>query len=103
LDRFFAARFRQDELRTTIDLHGQAVSDAVTLCEEVIELCRALVARKEGALASHYLCIITGAGHHSAGNLPRVRPAVEKLLLARGISYRAANAGSFVARILKTS
>jgi hypothetical protein len=35
LGSFFAGQFRQDQLRTTIDLHGQTVASALQVCKQV--------------------------------------------------------------------
>lgn len=58
LARFFSQQFSQSELRTTIDLHGQTVPEALQYFEETLDLCRAVRASRQDApahLRHHYL------------------------------------------------
>ncbi|KAF9219707.1 hypothetical protein BS17DRAFT_821355 [Gyrodon lividus] len=59
--------------RSTIDLHGTCVSEAVALVKEILE--------SEGCSAAHPLRIITGRGTHSANGVGVLKPAVRSALL----------------------
>ncbi|KIJ65212.1 hypothetical protein HYDPIDRAFT_181531 [Hydnomerulius pinastri MD-312] len=62
--------------RSTIDLHGTCVSEAVVIVKEILE--------REGSSTVRPLRIITGRGTHSANGVGVLKPAVRSALLRDG-------------------
>ncbi|KAF9244143.1 hypothetical protein BU15DRAFT_86094 [Melanogaster broomeanus] len=62
--------------RSTVDLHGTCVSEAVAIVKEILE--------REGCSHAHPLKIITGRGTHSAKGVGVLKPAVRGALLRDG-------------------
>ncbi len=68
-----------------IDLHLLLVAEAVARTKRRLTSCAAvLAAQPDGGKAGHDLCIIYGQGHHSVGNVQKIKPAVLELLSQSG-------------------
>jgi len=78
-------RFQSDE-RDTIDLHGLTVSEATVIVRETL-----------GELShARSLKVITGRGHHSAGQVGVLGPALRDMLLKEGYHVSQWDAGLLV-------
>lgn len=77
----------------TIDLHGLYVAEAEGILEKRIG-----AAKSRG---DDRLCVIVGKGIHSAGNVAKLKPAVEKVLGQKGLNweYGQGNEGVMVVRL----
>jgi DNA-nicking Smr family endonuclease len=93
-------RLRNSRLpRSTLDLHGQYVEEALSLTEN-----RLRELKRKGHLdGSTSLLVITGAGHHSRAGRAKIRPAVEELLGKADLDYEEDGPGAFRIQVEKTS
>jgi len=62
-----------------VDLHGLLVTEAAGFLED-----RITRQQKEGL---DHLVVIYGAGNHSAGGVRKIKPEVEKILVARKLKF----------------
>ena len=74
--------------RTSLDLHGLLVKDALATCEDVLSHA------KQNSIKS--VCIITGVGKHSHNNTPKLLPAVKGWLDSHRYNYEQPRGGEFV-------
>ncbi|XP_061183888.1 NEDD4-binding protein 2-like [Saccostrea echinata] len=86
------------EAKSTLDLHGLHVDEAVTVLAKVIEdqrkkLCGRGDKKKD-------LFIITGRGSHSRGGVARIRPAVMRWLKQNSFNFAEVNEGLLKLRLL---
>ncbi|XP_062616217.1 NEDD4-binding protein 2-like [Saccostrea cucullata] len=85
------------ETKSTLDLHGLHVDEAVTVLSKVIEdqrkkLCGRGDKKKD-------LFIITGRGSHSRGGVARIRPAVIRWLKQNNYNFAEVNEGLLKLRL----
>ena len=71
-----------DKPKTFIDLHGLLVDEALSY-----------LGRRLDALKTGDLEVVTGAGHHSADHVAKIKPAAIKLFHDRHLKFSEINAG----------
>lgn len=85
------------ETKSTLDLHGLHVDEAVTVLTKVIEdQLNKLSARGD---KRKDLFIITGRGSHSRGGVARIRPAVIRWLKQKGYNFTEVHEGLLKLRL----
>ncbi|XP_017785673.1 PREDICTED: uncharacterized protein LOC108568847 [Nicrophorus vespilloides] len=86
----------------TLDLHYLRVPEALAALDMFLDRSIRLL-KKEKKSDYGTLMILTGRGRNSPGGIPRIKPAVEDRLKARGLKYRLDNPGLIRTKILRTS
>jgi DNA-nicking Smr family endonuclease len=86
-------RVGTDGWGSTIDLHGLFVQEAIQATNDFLNFHTSNLSLHGNDMTNVSVNIITGVGHHSVDNLPKIKPAVKKLLEDR---ERAAEGGDGV-------
>jgi DNA-nicking Smr family endonuclease len=77
-----------------LDLHGLQVKEAVAVVKQLLDFHRDQKRAGKGLYGGRYITLVTGAGNHSEGGKPRLKPAIERYLRARGLAYTAEDAAT---------
>lgn len=80
--------------RTSIDLHGLRVQEALDILDEYLD--HAMASARMNGSQSAKLEVITGRGVHSVRNIPILKPAVEKHLRELGHRFSELEGGFIV-------
>ena len=75
-----------------MDFHGLRKAEAIAVLESRLE--KLMNKKKKGELE-----LITGAGHHSGGAGPVLKPAIVKVLREKRMTFEEKNVGSIVVRL----